>query len=75
MRAIALIVAAFAALTVTSAQVRIDVGTGLGFTTAQTSFTTLPGFPSCCPLFESGSGTGGTFGLGVDVPISSSFFG
>jgi outer membrane protein OmpA-like peptidoglycan-associated protein len=75
MRAIALIVAAFAALTVTSAQVRIDVGTGLGFTTAQTSFTTLPGFPSCCPLFESGSGTGGSFGLGVDVPISSSFFG
>jgi outer membrane protein OmpA-like peptidoglycan-associated protein len=75
MRACALILVALTAAAVTSAQVRIDVGTGLGFTTAQTSFTTLPGFPSCCPLFESGSGTGGTFGLGVDVPISSSFFG
>jgi outer membrane protein OmpA-like peptidoglycan-associated protein len=56
-------------------QIRIDVGTGLGYTIAQTSFGDLPGFPSCCPEYTSGSGVGGLFGVGVDVPISHSFFG
>jgi outer membrane protein OmpA-like peptidoglycan-associated protein len=57
------------------AQIRVDVGTGLGYTTAQTSFRELPGFPSCCPEYTSGSGVGGTFGVGLDVPIAHSFFG
>jgi outer membrane protein OmpA-like peptidoglycan-associated protein len=56
-------------------QIRLDAGTSLGFTTATTSFRDLTGFPSCCPAFESGTGTGGSFGLGVDMPVTSSLFG
>jgi outer membrane protein OmpA-like peptidoglycan-associated protein len=56
------------------AQIRLDVGTALGFTTANASFRQLPGFPSCCPSFDGGSGTGGQFSLGVDVPLWSSLF-
>ena len=57
------------------AQMRVDAGAAIGFTTAQTSFRQLPGFPSCCPQFDGGSGVGPAFSLGVDVPITGSWFG
>jgi outer membrane protein OmpA-like peptidoglycan-associated protein len=37
-------------------------------------FTRLPGIPNCCPRFESGSGSGYTFGALYEVPISNKFF-
>lgn len=57
------------------AQMRVDAGVAIGFTSAQTSFRQLPGFPSCCPQFDGGSGAGPAFSLGVDVPITGSWFG
>ena len=57
------------------AQVRLDAGTSVGFTTASASFRQLPGFPSCCPSFDGGSGTGGQLSVGVDVPVWSALFG
>lgn len=57
------------------AQTRVDAGAAIGFTTAQTSFRQLPGFPSCCPSFDGGSGVGPAFSLGLDVPITGSWFG
>ena len=60
---------------IASAQIRVDAGTSVGFTSASASFRDLPGFPTCCPSFESGSGTGLGLGLGVDIPIAGSLFG
>jgi outer membrane protein OmpA-like peptidoglycan-associated protein len=37
-------------------------------------FSNLPGIPNCCPRFESGSGSGYTFGGLLEVPISNKFF-
>lgn len=37
-------------------------------------FTRLPGIPNCCPRFESGSGSGYTYGALYEVPISNKFF-
>lgn len=54
---------------VATAQVRFDAGVGLAFPSASTAFRSLPGFPSCCPEFTSGSGTGLALGLGADVPL------
>lgn len=56
------------------AQVRLDVGTSVGFTTANASFRQLPGFPSCCPSYDGGSGVGGQFSVGVDVPVLDALF-
>ena len=56
------------------AQVRLDVGTSVGFTTANTSFRQLPGFPSCCPSYDGGSGVGGQFSVGVDAPVYDALF-
>jgi len=36
-------------------------------------FSNLPGIPNCCPRFESGSGSGYTFGGLLEVPISNKF--
>ncbi len=36
-------------------------------------FTKLPGIPNCCPRFESGSGSGYTFGALFEYPVSKSF--
>ncbi len=33
-------------------------------------FRALPGTPSCCPLYESGSGTGFSFGLLYELPLA-----
>lgn len=57
------------------AQVRVDVGTALGFTTANAAFRELPGFPSCCPSFDGGSGVGGQLSLGSDITIWGSLIG
>lgn len=54
---------------VATAQVRFDAGVGLAFPSASTAFRSLPGFPSCCPEFTSGSGTGLALGIGADVPL------
>lgn len=51
------------------AQVRFDAGIGLVFPSASVMFQSLPGYPSCCPEFSGGSGTGFSVGLGADVPI------
>lgn len=51
------------------AQLRFDAGLGLAFPLASTSFRSLPGFPSCCPEFASGSGTAFAYGVGVDIPV------
>ncbi len=56
------------------AQVRFDAGLGLVFPSASVMFQSLPGFPSCCPEFSGGSGTGLSAGLGADVPIVGSLF-
>lgn len=37
-------------------------------------FHRLPGVPNCCPLFETASGTGFTFGALVELPLSDLFF-
>lgn len=58
-----------------AAQVRVDVGTALGFTTANAAFRELPGFPSCCPSFDGGSGVGGQLSLGSDITIWGSLIG
>ena len=58
-----------------AAQVRVDVGTALGFTTANATFRELPGFPSCCPSFDGGSGVGGQLSLGSDITIWRSLIG
>ncbi len=58
-----------------AAQVRVDVGTALGFTTANAAFRELPGFPSCCPSFDGGSGVGGQLSLGSDITIWRSLIG
>jgi outer membrane protein OmpA-like peptidoglycan-associated protein len=55
-------------------QVRFDAGFGLVFPSASVMFQSLPGFPSCCPEFSGGSGTGFSAGLGTDVPILGSLF-
>lgn len=57
------------------AQVRVDVGTAVGFTTINSSFSELPGFPSCCPSFNGGSGVGGQLSLGTDVTLWRSLIG
>jgi outer membrane protein OmpA-like peptidoglycan-associated protein len=56
-----------------AAQVRFDAGIGLAFPSASTSFRSLPGFPSCCPEFTGGSGTGITLGIGADVDVVGNF--
>ena len=70
-----LLCSTFATATFTSAQTRVDVGVGLGYTIAHTSFSQLPGFSSCSPLFEGGAGWGAALGAGIDIPMSSSIFG
>ena len=37
------------------------------------NFQTLPGVPSCCPRFESGSGMGFQLGAYYDLPLTSAF--
>ncbi len=39
-----------------------------------TSFDGLPGIPSCCPKFESGTGAGFTAGAHFEMPISGNLF-
>jgi hypothetical protein len=75
MKSILLCTVMLMSLVSAQSQIRLDAGPSLGFTTATTSFRDLPGFPSCCPAYESGTGTGGSFGLGIDIPVTSSLFG
>ena len=42
-----------------------------GLTLHSANFQTLPGVPSCCPRFESGSGLGINFGAYYDLPFSA----
>lgn len=44
---------------------------GYGFNMHSASFSELPGVPSCCPQFESGSGAGMTFGGLLNIPFTS----
>lgn len=74
MRMLVALAVASCSFAIASAQIRIDAGTSVGFTSASASFRDLPGFPTCCPSFESGSGTGLGLGLGVDIPIAGSLF-
>lgn len=74
MKMVRTVVIILAATVSSFAQVRLDVGTSVGFTTANTSFSQLPGFPSCCPSYDGGSGVGGQFSVGVDVPIQDALF-
>jgi outer membrane protein OmpA-like peptidoglycan-associated protein len=75
MRILVGIAIVLSAITIASAQIRVDAGTSVGFTSASASFRDLPGFPTCCPSFESGSGTGLGLGFGVDIPIAGTLFG
>ncbi len=75
MRIISACVVIIACSSILTAQVRVDVGTALGFTTANTAFRELPGFPSCCPSFDGGSGVGGQLSLGSDITIWRSLIG
>lgn len=42
----------------------------LNLNTHTADFRALPGTPSCCPLYESGDGTGFSFGLLYELPLA-----
>ena len=75
MKKLLIMCSTIACTTFAAAQIRIDAGIGLGQTIARTSFSQLPGFSSCSPVYEGGSAWGGMVGVGIDIPIASSFFG
>lgn len=43
---------------------------GAGFSMHSVDFRTLPGIPSCCPQYTSGTGTGFIAGISFDYPLS-----
>lgn len=45
---------------------------GVNINTHSTNFAGLPGIPSCCPRYETGSGVGATFGGFYLLPLSES---
>lgn len=51
--------------------VRYGVYGGYGFNVHSASFSELPGVPSCCPRFESGNGSGMSFGALLNIPLTS----
>lgn len=50
----------------------IGIMGGAGFSMHSVDFRTLPGIPSCCPQYSSGTGTGFIAGLSFDYPLSAS---
>ncbi len=55
-------------------QTIIDAGFAVGVNAARTEFSQLPGFPSCCPLFDGGTGLALGLNAGVEVDIGRSWF-
>jgi len=51
---------------------RWSVHGGISINDHSADFRALPGVPNCCPLFENGSGTGPTFGVGYEFPVGPS---
>ncbi|MBS1561777.1 MAG: OmpA family protein [Bacteroidetes bacterium] len=56
------------------AQTIIDAGIAAGVNAARTEFSQLPGFPSCCPLYDGGTGLALGLNAGVEVDIGRSWY-
>ncbi|MCB0712795.1 MAG: OmpA family protein [Ignavibacteriae bacterium] len=50
---------------------RIGLYGGVNINEHSANFSGLPGTPSCCPEYQSGSGLGPTFGLLYELPLTS----
>lgn len=53
---------------------RYGVYGNLGLISHSADFRAFPGVPNCCPKFQSGSGTGMSFGLLYEVPLSPAWW-
>ncbi len=53
---------------------RYGIYGNLGLVSHSADFRAFPGVPNCCPKFQSGSGTGMSFGVLYDLPIASAWW-
>ncbi|MBS1536789.1 MAG: OmpA family protein [Bacteroidetes bacterium] len=57
-----------------SSVVRYGVYGNIGFTSHTADFRAFPGVPNCCPKFQTGSGSGLSFGVLYEIPFSRQWF-
>lgn len=53
-----------------SLRTRFGINFGLGLNSHSANFQKLPGVPSCCPRYESGTGTGLNLGALIEFPLA-----